>query len=83
VLARRQRDLRGLIAILRRHAQRHGLDFRHGRQHRFDRREAGQTSHRVVTAGRCHQLIVGICRNGGQVLVVDDLADADDRKFYC
>ena len=69
------------VAVLRRHAQRNGIDVRHGFQHRADGRIARDALHRAVTARGGRQFVAAVGGDGGEVLVADDLADADDGEL--
>ena len=78
MLAGLQRRMGRRIAVLRRHAERNGVDGRHGLEHGFDRLEIVDTVHDAVSARGGDQLVIGIGGKGGQMLVADDLADTDD-----
>ncbi len=78
MLAGKDRCARRVMPELRRHAKRYGLNFRRGRQQRFDVRVVRDAIHLSVWAGRCDKLVVlvpGKCR---QMLVAGDLADTDN-----
>ena len=78
VLAGLDGRARRLVAELRRHAQRHGVDADVGGEHFLDRREIGDAVDGGVAAGRGDQIEVAIAGDGRQVLVANDLADADN-----
>ncbi|MCY1243047.1 hypothetical protein D9M72_560500 [compost metagenome] len=71
----------GVVAILRRHAERYRVDRWDGFQHRFDRLEIIDAIDGAVAAGRGNQPVVAVFGNGRQVLVTNDLADADKRDL--
>lgn len=81
VLAGDERLISGLVAVLRRHAERNGIDRRLGVEHRLDRRIAVDAFDSAMAAGRGDELEIGILGDGGEMLVADDLADADDGEI--
>ena len=80
MLAGLERRASRLVADLRRHAERHGVEIACRREHRLDRREIRDAVHRGVAAGGGDELVVGVFGERRQMLVADDLADADDAK---
>ena len=78
MFARRQRLLGGLVAVLRRHAERDGIDGRNGRQHLVDRLEIVDAVDDAVAAGGGDQLVIAVLGDGRKMLIAHDLADADD-----
>ncbi len=72
---------RGLIPVLRWHAERYRVDCGNGLQHRFDRLEIIDAIDGAVAARRSNQVVVVVLGNGRQVLVTNDLADADKRDL--
>ncbi len=67
-----------LMPHLRRLAKRHGVDLDTGSQHFLDGGKIGDAVDRRVAAGGCDEAVVAVLGEGGQMLVADDLADADD-----
>ena len=82
MLAGFQRSARGAVAVLRRHAQRHRIELRDGGEHFLDGLKAGDAVDAGVAAGGGDELVVGVPGQRGQMLVADDLADADDADSY-
>ena len=78
VLAGQDRRARGVVANLRRHAQRHRLDLGRGRQKRLDALEIGNAVHLPMPAGSGDELVVAVFCQGRQMLIPGDLADADN-----
>jgi len=81
VLAGIQRRVSRLVTILRRHAQRHGIDIRHSLQHGLDCAIGRDAVHGAVTACGADQFKIRIACNGGKMLVANDFSDADDGKL--
>lgn len=78
VLAGDERLIGCLVAVLRRHAERNGIDRGLGVEHRLDRRIALDAFDCAVAACRGDEREIRVLGDGGKVLVADDLADADD-----
>ena len=78
VLAGKQGLPREVVPDLRRGANRHRVDLRMGRQHGVDGRIGGRSLQLAVGTGGGGDLEVRIGPQHRGVLVLDDLADADD-----
>lgn len=76
-----QRCPRGVIAELRRHAERYGLELRHGVEHRLDGWEIRDVVHLAVPAGGGDEAVGLVLRQGRQMLVADDLSYPDDAEL--
>jgi hypothetical protein len=72
---------RGVVAELRRHAERYGLEFRHGVEHRLDIRKIRDAVHLAVPAGGGGEQVVAVLGQGRQVLVANNLSHADDAEL--
>ncbi|ENN85819.1 hypothetical protein RHSP_18447 [Rhizobium freirei PRF 81] len=81
VLAGRERLIGRFVAILRRHAERDGVDCSYGIEHGFDGRERRNAFDRTMAACRGDQLEIRIIRDRREMLITDDLADADDSEL--
>lgn len=81
MLAGIQRRICSLVTVLRRHAERYGLDILDGLQHGLDGAVRSDAIHGTVAAGRADQFKIRIACDGGKVLVANDFADADDGKL--
>ncbi len=81
MLFRFERRPRGVVAELRRHAERYGLELRHRVEHRLDIREIRDAVDLAVPAGGGDEAVVAVLRQGRQVLVANDLSHADDAEL--
>lgn len=81
MLAGIQRRVSCLVTILRRHAQRNRIDCRLRLQHGLDGAIGRNTVHGAVAAGGADQFEIRIACDGGEMLVANDFADADNGKL--